>query len=119
MQYPFTMVFAGLALTTTILPKISRLPAFVAGFVRVLTMQRPGMVTFPALFTCFVATAAKLSKTRMQSFFFNSVSVAMASARPPFDRTLPEAFMALAFIAFGAIFTGRLLRRWTDTRCQN
>eukprot|EP00445_Apocalathium_hangoei_P044129 CAMPEP_0203980338 /NCGR_PEP_ID=MMETSP0360-20130528/1371_1 /ASSEMBLY_ACC=CAM_ASM_000342 /TAXON_ID=268821 /ORGANISM="Scrippsiella Hangoei, Strain SHTV-5" /LENGTH=38 /DNA_ID= /DNA_START= /DNA_END= /DNA_ORIENTATION= len=33
-----TMVLAGLALTTQTLPNISRLPAFVAGFRRVLTM---------------------------------------------------------------------------------
>merc|ERR1719195_1032855 len=68
------------------------------------------MVTFPALFTCFVATAAKLSMTLMQSFFFNSVSVEMTSARPPLLKTLPDAFMAF-FIAFGAIFSSELLAR--------
>lgn len=106
------MVLAGLALTTTILPKISRLPAFVAGFVRVFTMQRPGMVTLPALFTAFVATAARLSKTLTQSFFFNSVSVAMASARPPLVKTLPDAFMAF-FMALGAIFASEPTRKCT------
>merc|ERR1712137_1022011 len=66
----FTMVFAGFAFTTTVLPNISRLPALVAGFTRVLIMQRPGTVTFPAFFTSFVATAAKLPKTFMHSLFF-------------------------------------------------
>merc|ERR1712060_496021 len=100
-QKAFTTVLAGLALTKTTLPKTSRLPALVAGFWRVLTMHSPGIVTFPTLFTCAVATAAKLSKTFKTSFFFISVSVAMASARPPFDKTLLAAPMD--FIAFGAM----------------
>merc|ERR1719223_1352335 len=103
-QNAFTMVLAGLALTTTTLPNISRLPAFVAGFTRVLTMTKPGMVTLPTFFTCSVATAARLSMTDTTSFLFNSVSAAMASARPPLDKTLPDAFIAfIAFIALGAI----------------
>merc|ERR1719221_1076139 len=62
------------------------------------------MVTFPVLLTCLVATAAKLSSTFMQSLFFNSVSVAMASAKPPLDKALPAAFIVfMAFIALGAI----------------
>merc|ERR1719223_836162 len=72
------------------------------------------MVTLPADFTCFVATDARLSRTFVTSFFFSSVSVAMASARPPLERTLPAAFMAfMAFMAFdfGAIVTRRLARR--------
>merc|ERR1719504_354874 len=98
------MVLAGLAFTTTTLPNISRLPAFVAGFTRVLIMHNPGMVALPALFTCLVATAAKLSMTATTSLFFNSVSLAMASARPPLDNALPDAFIAfIAFIALGAI----------------
>merc|ERR1739847_18046 len=56
-QYAFTTVFAGLALTTHILPKISRLPAFVASF---------------------VATEAKPSRIATTSFFFISHSVAIA-----------------------------------------
>merc|ERR1719223_1879711 len=100
-QIAFTMVLAGLALTTTTLPNISRLPAFVAGFTRVLIMTNPGMVALPTFFTCSVATAAKLSMTDKTFFLFNSVSATMASARPPLDKTLPDAF--IAFIALGAI----------------
>merc|ERR1712061_670709 len=101
-QYALTIVLAGLALTTTTLPNISRLPAFVAGFVRVFTMQSPGMVTFPALLTCLVATAARLSSTFTQSFFFSSVSVAMASAKPPLDKALAAPFIAYALGAMVA-----------------
>merc|ERR1712004_87765 len=61
----FTMVFAGLAFTTTTLPNISLFPAFVAGFTRVLTMQTPGMTTFPVFFTSLVTIAARLSSTPM------------------------------------------------------
>merc|ERR1711948_190624 len=42
--YAFTIFRAGLAFTITILPKTSRLPAFVAGFVRVLILHKPGTV---------------------------------------------------------------------------
>merc|ERR1719373_1492390 len=71
-------------------------------------MQSPGMVTFPALLTCLVATAARLSSTFMQSLFFNSVSAAMASAKPPLDNALPAAFIVfIAFIALGAIVAVR------------
>merc|ERR1719454_880493 len=50
-----TMVLAGFALTITILPKISLLPALVAGFKRVLIMHKPGIVHFPVFFTSRVA----------------------------------------------------------------
>ena len=40
-----TIFFAGLALTMHILPKISSLPALVAGFARILRRQRLGMAT--------------------------------------------------------------------------
>merc|ERR1712039_13810 len=92
-QNAFTIVFAGLALTTTTLPNISRLPALVAGFVRVLIMQSPGMVAFPADITCLVATAAKLSRTCTACFL--SSSVAIASARPPLDKASSAIFMLI------------------------
>merc|ERR1712107_435074 len=46
-QNAFTTVFAGFAFTTTVFPNISLLPAL-AGFRRVLIMQRPGMTKLPA-----------------------------------------------------------------------
>merc|ERR1712187_1110832 len=39
----FTTVLAGLALTRTVLPNISRVPALVAGFLRVLIVTRSPM----------------------------------------------------------------------------
>merc|ERR1719401_2393693 len=70
------------------------------------------MVTLPAAFTCFVATEAKLSRIIVTSFFFSSVSVAIASARPPLDKAAPAAFIAfIAFIAFGAIAVSELAGR--------
>merc|ERR1719436_1361944 len=59
-----------------ILPKISFLPALVAGFFLVLILQRPGRVKTPD--------------------FFTSHEVATASANAPF-------VMAALFIALGAI----------------
>merc|ERR1719277_1749666 len=64
------------------------------------------MVTLPALFTASVAMPPKLFSTFMQSDRFNSVCVAMASARPLFVITLPAAFIAFAFM--GAIGSGKL-----------
>merc|ERR1719321_1761077 len=75
-----TMVFAGFAFTTHIFPKISFLPAFVAGFRRVFTMHSPGIVSLPAFFNCAVATPPKLLITFMHSDFFSSVSEAKAFA---------------------------------------
>merc|ERR1719222_1643357 len=45
----FTTFFAGLAFTMTTLPKTSLLPAFVAGFIRVLILHKPGRVKMPLL----------------------------------------------------------------------
>merc|ERR1719476_589874 len=73
-----TTVRAGLALTIRISPKISLLPAFVAGLWRVLIMHKPGTVNLPTLFTCFAQISAKLSTTVMHSFLL--ISVASESA---------------------------------------
>merc|ERR1719210_1643855 len=62
------------------------------------------MVNFPAFFTSLAPTPAKLSKTFMQSDFFNSVAPAKASARPVLVSALPLAF--IAFIALGAMLRG-------------
>merc|ERR1712238_200664 len=70
----FTIVLAGFAFTIITWPNISLLPALVAAFRRVLIVQTPGMVIFPALFTCFAATSAKLLRTFIHSDFLTSVS---------------------------------------------
>merc|ERR1719396_89211 len=94
----FTMVRAGLAFTTHIFPKISLLPAFVAGFTRVFTMHSPGIVNLPAVFNCFAATPPRLLITFMHSDFFSSVSEARASAKAPLVMGFAPDF--IAFIAF-------------------
>merc|ERR1719453_1159669 len=93
----FTTVFAGFAFTTTVLPNISRLPAFVAGFTRVLIMHTPGTMNLP-FFTSAAATEARLFKTFMQSDFLTSVSAASASAMPPLVMLFTAAFFVGAIL---------------------
>merc|ERR1719439_234350 len=93
-----TIFFAGFALTMHILPKISFLPALVAGFVRVLMRQRPGMVKMPVFFTSLVPMATKLLITAEHCFCFKSCSVAMAFVTAPFDMAFLPVFMAFDFM---------------------
>merc|ERR1719453_68277 len=94
----FTIFFAGLAFTMTTLPKTSLLPAFVAGFIRVLILHKPGSVKMPLLTTSFVAISARLPMSFAQTPFLSSHSVARASARAPLVMALAVAFMALGAI---------------------
>merc|ERR1719422_1408077 len=89
-----TTVRAGLALTICIFPKISFLPAFVAGLRRVLIMHKPGSVNLPTLLTCFVAISANFSTIFVHSFLLISVASESAWARPPLLISLAPAFMA-------------------------
>merc|ERR1712125_157917 len=89
-----TIFFAGLALTMVILPNISRLPALVAGFIRVLMRHRPGTVKMPDFFTSSVAISARLLMTLEATVFFSSHLVATASAMAPLVMALPPAFIA-------------------------
>merc|ERR1711979_19012 len=66
----FTTFLAGFAFTTTTLPNISLLPAFVAGFVFNFSIAKPGTVNFPVDFTSLVATAARLASAFLQSAAF-------------------------------------------------
>merc|ERR1711933_462167 len=101
--YAFTTFRAGFAFTITTLPKTSRLPAFVAGFVRVLILHRPGTVKIPVLDTSLEAISAKLPITFMHTDFFNSHSFAKASAMAPLVIAFWVAFM-------GAILTGVVIK---------
>merc|ERR1719384_457195 len=94
-----TTVLAGFALTTTSLPNIIFLEAFVAGFLLVLILARPGMVNTPDFFTSAVPTSAKLPKILVTTLFFSSTLVARTSARAP----LVMVFGAAAFIPLGAM----------------
>merc|ERR1719382_195157 len=78
-----TIFRAGFAFTFTILPKISRLPAFVAGFVLSLSLARPGIAKTPVFLTSLVATLASWSSTLATSAFLSSVAAASASERAP------------------------------------
>merc|ERR1719510_24647 len=89
-----TTVRAGLALTMTTFPKTSLFPAFVAGFKRVLIMQRPGTTNFPALLVCCVPISAKLFTTFVHSDFFISVLSESACAKAPLLIGLAPAFIA-------------------------
>merc|ERR1719343_1119361 len=91
-----TTFLAGFAFTTTTLPNISRLPAFVAGFVFTFNIARPGTVNLPVDLTSFVATAARLASTFLQSAAFKTVAVAIAAVMPDWD-------MAVTFRALGAM----------------
>merc|ERR1719188_723332 len=104
-QKALTTVLAGFAFTMVSFPKISLLPALVAGFTRVLIITNPGMVNLPLFFTSLVATSAKLSSTLFTTAGFCSVAAASAAAMPLFDKAAPA--LAAFFIAFiaGAMAT--------------
>merc|ERR1719453_679910 len=109
-QKAFTIFLAGAAFTLMVLPKAILSPAFLAGFILVLIMQRPGMVNLPAFFTSAVARLAKLSRSCEHSFFFRPLLLAKASAMPPYERVT-----ALAFITFMAATIFELDRGMAQT----
>merc|ERR1719373_240462 len=85
----------------TTLPKTSRLPALVAGLVRIFSLHKPGIAKTPAFFTLVVATSASESNTFAQTDFFSSHLVANASAMAPFVIDFAPAFM----VFIGAMFS--------------
>merc|ERR1719420_1345110 len=76
-----TMVLAGFAFTMTTLPKISRFPAFVAFFWRVLIITTPGMTNFPFFFASCVAMLARVLKAVLMTPLFTSQLSARAAVR--------------------------------------
>merc|ERR1719492_289109 len=94
----FTMVLAGFAFTICILPKISRFPALVAGFVRVLILQRPGIVKTPDFFTSCAAMVARLFIILVHCDFLTSVSFDNTSAISPFVMAFLVDFMEGAIL---------------------
>merc|ERR550537_284377 len=97
----FTIVRAGLAFTICIFPKISFLQALVAGFWRVLILQRPGKVKMPFFWTSLVAMAAMLAIILPAIVALSSHSSAICFAMAPLVSGLPvPLFIAAAFIAF-------------------
>merc|ERR550537_2008035 len=92
-QKAFTIFLAGAAFTLMVLPKAFLVPAFLAAFVLVLIVHKPGMVNLPVFFTSAVARVAKLSRSFEHSDFLRPLPLAKASAMPPL-------VMDLADIAF-------------------
>merc|ERR1719362_1897993 len=99
-QKAFTTVLAGLAFTITTLPKISFLPALVAGLTRVLIMHKPGMVNLPTFLVSLAPKAARAFKTDTTCPFFNSASSASFRAMAPLDIARP---VFMPFMALGAM----------------
>merc|ERR1719473_948780 len=90
----FTTFLAGFALTTITLPNTSRLPALVAGFMRVLILQRPATVKMPLLLTCLVPRSANAFNTPAACDFLSSHFFASSSAIAPCAIALAPAFIA-------------------------
>merc|ERR1719378_1318596 len=91
----------------TILPKTSRLPALVAGLVRIFSLQSPGIAKMAAFFTLVVATSASESNTFAHTDFFSSHLVANASAIPPLVMDFAPVFM----VFIGAMLSKTLKRK--------
>merc|ERR1719453_237907 len=116
MQKAFTIFLAGAAFTLMVLPKASLVPAFLAGLILVLIMQRPGIVNLPAFFTSAVARLAKLSRRSRHCFLFSPLLRAKASPIPPLERDLADtAFFFMAFIAFMATIVEMSCENWYCT----
>merc|ERR1719443_1173683 len=106
-----TTVLAGFAFTFISCPKAILTPALVAGFTRVLILQRPGMVKIPVFFTSVVASVAKLSRRPEHTFVFISCCSASVLTRAPFVMTLDF----IAFIAF-MLFIGAIAESVSSKR---
>merc|ERR1719432_653267 len=89
----FTIFLAGFAFTTHIFPKISLLPALVAGFVRVLILNNPGITKTPVLETSFAAISPRLPMNFAHCVFLSSCSLASCSAKAPLVMALEAVFM--------------------------
>jgi len=100
LKLPASTTVTTAAFGGCVVASLSRAGAFVAGFVRVFNLHKPGMAKMPVLPTSFVAISAKLSMTFEHTDFLSSHEVASASAIAPFDIGLPAVFM----VFMGAIF---------------
>merc|ERR1719401_2892045 len=97
-----TIFFAGFAFTIIILPKISFLPALVAGFIRVFNLNKPGIEKVPVLpATSFVAIVVKLPMSFVHTFLFSSHLSASAAT---------IAVLVMAFAVFIVLIGGSIAR---------
>merc|ERR1719187_3208082 len=88
----------------------SRLPAFVAGFTRVLTMHTPGITNLPFL-TSFDANSPRAASAFEAWERLISADCAMKSAIPLFGIAFTP-FIALAFIAFMGAMAATQTQIW-------
>ena len=72
--YALTIFLAGFAFTMTTLPKTSRLPALVAGFVLSLRRANPGIAKTPVFLTSVAATPASSLRIFAHCVFLSSVA---------------------------------------------
>merc|ERR1719183_2299516 len=106
----FTTVLAGFAFTFTSLPKMFLTPALVAAFLRVLILQRPGIVKMPAFLTSAVASSVKLSRSSEHAFVFISCFSARTLTMAPLDIALaPDFIDFIDFFLIGAMLADRRL----------
>merc|ERR1719424_2782709 len=114
----FTIVRAGFAFTFISWPKAILTPALVAGLLRVLILQRPGIVKIPVFFTSAVARVTKLSRSSEHAFVFISCFSANVLTMAPFDMALPPDFidfmLFMLFMDFAIIEEARLVG-WSGT----
>merc|ERR1719203_2771775 len=103
----FTTVLAGFAFTKTSLPKIILLPAFVAGFLRVLIITKPGTTNLPFFFASAVAMLARVVRTWPATAFFTSQLSAMAAVRALLVMTVPFIIGAISSLRRQSLMLGR------------
>merc|ERR1740138_989231 len=107
-----TIVLAGFAFTMTTLPKISRFPALVAFFWRVLIMTTPGMTNLPLFFASCVAMLARVLKAVLMTPLFTSQLSASAAVMAPLVMTVDFIIGAIS-----AAWVRRQRRGWCRLVC--
>merc|ERR1719199_1254426 len=105
----FTMVRAGFAFTLISWPKAILFPALVAGFLRVLILQRLGIVKMPDFFTSVVARVAKLSSSPEHTFVLSSCCSASVLIMAPLVMALPPDFIAFIVFMLFMLFMGAMV----------
>merc|ERR1719408_838924 len=96
-----TRVLAGFAFTSTTLPNISRFPALVAGFLRVLIITRPGTTNLPFFFVSAAAMLARVLKALPITPFLTSQLSAIAAVNAVLVITVPSIIGAISVATAG------------------
>merc|ERR1712087_869131 len=96
-----TTVLAGFAFTNTTLPNISRFPALVAGFLRVLIITKPGTTNLPFFSVSAAAMLARVLKALPITPFFTSQLSAIAAVNAVLVITVPFIIGAISVATAG------------------